>query len=196
MLSSGKLMPTSTIIASFSVSKTVIFAPISPRPPSGVIQTFLLASFAFFSGWRRSSWMALFALIDSCIAFCQSSLPLSFIVWFFFLFFERRFLLSALAGFCSVFWVLRAVFPAFWLFCSAPALFSLAFLAAAFAFAAAFWRSKFLRWFLNFFFCSPPSGASPSKSLGPKKLSTTLFAAFEFGFWLLSFCISYLIKYF
>ena len=55
-----------------------------------------------------------------------------------FLFFERRFLLSVLAGFCSVFWVLRVVFPAFWLFCSATALFSLAFLAAAFAFAAAF----------------------------------------------------------
>ena len=75
MLSSGKLIPTSTMIALVLVSKTVIFAPISPSPPSGVIRTVSSLRLAFLSGCRRSSWISLFCAIASSIAFCHGSLP-------------------------------------------------------------------------------------------------------------------------
>ena len=75
MLSSGKLIPTSTMIALVLVSKTVIFAPISPSPPSGVIRTVSSLRLASLSGCRRSSWISLFCAIASSIAFCHGSLP-------------------------------------------------------------------------------------------------------------------------
>ena len=124
MLSLGKLMPISTMMALVSVSKTVILPPISPRPPSGVMRILCSLEFRYFSGSSLSSWVALFASIALAISCCHCSLPFSFAGKFFF-----GFLAFLGFSFCSFASFLASAFGScfgfsFCCFCSFGLLFS------------------------------------------------------------------------
>ena len=67
MVSSGKDIPTSMMIAVVSVSRTAMFPPISPSPPSGVKRIFTFGSHVYLLPWVHGR------IFDTCILFDRRS---------------------------------------------------------------------------------------------------------------------------